>query len=103
MTTIKTIQQQKMLKKYRTKYNPNKKLQYVFMSRKYYFKHIKEEYIDLFKLILAVLGVTISAPIIIIWRIKDCLLSLLPYSLVYTKKHLKDDPLVVQPKIKEGE
>lgn len=99
MTVIKTIQQQKMLNKYRTKYNPNKKLQYVFMSRKYYFRQIKEE----FKLLFSSLIMLVITPLYIIWQIKNCIQSLFPYSLVYTKKHLKDDPLVVQPKIKEGE
>ncbi len=105
MTIVKTIQQQRILKKIRIKYNPNKRIQYVFAFRDkgYYFKNIKETYLELFKIVLSVVGVIIIAPFLILVGIKQCLTSLLPYSLVYTKKYLKDDPLVVKPKFKEGD
>ncbi|APM39413.1 hypothetical protein [Clostridium kluyveri] len=105
MTIIKTTQQREMLRKFGIKYDPDKRIQYVFTltNEGYYFKKIKETYIELFKLILSVAGVIITAPFLIIWGIKECLTSLLPYSLVYTRKHLKDDPLVVKAKFKEGD
>lgn len=99
MTIIKTIQRQAMVKRFGLKYNPNKRIQYVLISRKYYLEHMKEE----FKLLIVSILMFVVAPFYVIWQIKECIQSLIPYSLVYTRKHLKDDPLKKQANFKDGE
>lgn len=92
MTIISTNQQQKTMKKLRLKYDPNKRIQYVnaFGNTGYYFKNIE----DNFALLGAYIVLLPMSVFYILCAIKDSILSLLPYSLVYTRKKLKDKPLV---------
>jgi hypothetical protein len=98
MTIISTKQQQKTIKKLRLKYDPNKRVQYVttFGNAKYYLKNIEDNFI----LLGAYIVLLPMSVFYILCAIKDCILSLLPYSLVYTRKKLKDKSNIKEPKFK---
>lgn len=96
MTIISSKRQQKLIKKFDIKYNPNKRLQYLttFGNKEAYLNNIKEAFKTLGKYILFSLGsalAVITFPFIFIWILICCIQSFIPYSLVYTKRKIKDN------------
>ena len=103
MIIVKTTQKQKRLKKWK-EYNSDKKLQVVmsYSNPIHYLNNIKEQFVLLGSLLITF----ISIPFLIMWQLIMCLNSFQWWTLIYTKKKMEDDPLVVEgvfKKPKDGE
>jgi hypothetical protein len=77
-------------------YDPNKRIQLVpkYGKNKFYFKNIKDNFLDLSESILTLM----LTPIVIILQILLCLGSLNYWTLIYTKKKLSNESNVVKAK-----
>ena len=88
-TTVRSKKTQKLFVDINIKYNPKKRLQYcrTYPTQKGYISNIKNQWESLFALIITM----IVSPFLILCQIYKMIQSLFPYSLVYTKKNLKED------------
>jgi len=86
---VKSKKTQKLLVHINIKYNPNKKLQYcrTYSNKKGYISNIKNQWKSFFALNITI----IVSPFLLLYQLYIVIQSLFPYSLVYTKKNLKED------------
>lgn len=87
-TIVKSKKTQKLFSELDIKYNPKKRLQYcrTYTKKESYTKNIKEQWRSLADLTVLML----ASPFIVIYQLYNAIQSLFSYTLVYTKRNLKE-------------